>query len=90
MNFRDRLPERLGDSWKDLQAGILELLFERRAQVGHPSPADAIEIGFQMILSTLDQAVLFDEIGRRGMRLDNPRLAGELARMYLGYLNVEP
>ena len=73
-----------------LLSAMRDLLFERHAQIGHPSPAEAIETGFQMVLSMLDQAVLYDEIDRRGMKLDDPRLAGELVRMYLGYLDVEP
>ena len=71
-----------------LFAAMRNLLLERVSEIDHPSPADAIDIGFQMVLSTLDQAVLFDGMENRGITLDDPRLAGELVRMYLGYLRV--
>lgn len=65
------------------------LLMARVERIRHPNPATAIRFGLRLILSTLEQAVLFDEPGAYGVPHSDERLAEELTRAYLAYLDLD-
>lgn len=67
------------------------LLMARAERIGHPNPVSAIRFGLRLVLSTLEQAILFDETGAYGIPNSDEQLAKELTRAYLAYLDlVEP
>lgn len=67
---------------------LSDLLMERRAEIGHPNPALAIDLGLRMVFDTLDQTTLGADIQRTNYPLSSSELSEELTRMFLGYLGV--
>ena len=64
------------------------LLLARAGEIRHPKPERAAAFGFTMIFSTIESAMLFDEMRSDGLALGDDALAAELARAYLAYLGV--
>ena len=64
------------------------LLLARAERIGHPNPEAAIRFGLRLVLSTLEQAILFDETGAYGVPNSDEQLARELTRAYLAYLDL--
>lgn len=65
------------------------LLIARAERIGHPNPRLAIRFGLRLVLSTLEQAILFDEPGAYGVPNSDEELAAELTRAYLAYLDLD-
>jgi len=65
------------------------LLLARVARIGHANPTVAIRFGLRLVLSTLEQAILFDEPGAYGVPRSDEQLAAELTRAYLAYLDLD-
>ena len=65
------------------------LLMARADRIGHPNPPAAIRFGLRLVLSALEQAILFDAAGAYGIPASDERLAGELTRAYLAYLDLD-
>ena len=63
------------------------LLMPRRAEMSHPDPERAIELGFMMMVGSLRELVVFGETWP-APPAHTPLLAAEIARMYCGYLGI--
>jgi AcrR family transcriptional regulator len=63
------------------------VLMPLRAEMTHPDPERAIELGFMMSIGSLRELVVFGEIWP-APPAHNPALAAEVARMYCGYLGI--
>ena len=68
-----------------LTEGVAALLGERRIELGHPDPATAASFGLRVILGTLTSSI---QLQSKDFGLDDPRLSGELARVFNSYLCV--
>ena len=68
-------------------SGLRGLLLERRAEMSHPDPDRAIELGFMMTIGSLRELVVFGETWP-APPAHTPALAAEVARMYCGYLGI--
>ena len=77
---------------EDLVAHIGErmhsLLLDRTDQIGHPNPDVAIGFALRLVLGALEQAILFGDAGVYGIPTSDEKLAAELTRAFLGYLDV--
>ena len=65
------------------------LLMARADRIGHPNPAAAIRFGLRLVLSALEQAILFEGASAYGIPNSDEQLAGELTRAYLAYLDLD-
>jgi len=78
---------------EDLVAHIGErmlcLLLDRTEQIGHPNPEVAIGFALRLVLGALEQAILFGDAGLYGIPTSDEKLAAELTRAFLGYLDVD-
>lgn len=63
------------------------LLLPRSAEMTHPDPERAIELGFMMMVGSLRELVVFGEVWP-APPAHTPELAAEIARMYCGYLGI--
>jgi AcrR family transcriptional regulator len=79
LRFRRRVEERIG-----------ALLLTRRAEMTHPDPALAIELGIQMAFALMQQHVLIEGTRVAGRALSDDELQRELATMFLHYVGIEP
>jgi AcrR family transcriptional regulator len=68
-------------------ARLRALLVPRRAQMTHPDPERAVELGFMMMVGALRELVVFGEIWPAPPS-DMTALTVEITRMYCGYLGV--
>jgi AcrR family transcriptional regulator len=68
-------------------AQLRAVLMPLRAELTHPDPERAIELGFMMSIGALRELVVFGEIWPAPPAHD-PALAAEVARMYCGYLGI--
>ncbi|MAG33888.1 MAG: hypothetical protein CL908_23655 [Deltaproteobacteria bacterium] len=67
---------------------LLALLLARTNRIRHPDPDVAIAFGLRLVFGTLEQAILFGETGHYGIPASDEKLAEELTRAFLGYLDV--
>jgi AcrR family transcriptional regulator len=77
LRFRRRVEER-----------ISALLLPRRAEMSHPDPALAIELGIQTAFALMQQHVLIEETQIAGRALSDEELRRELATMFLRYVGI--
>jgi AcrR family transcriptional regulator len=63
------------------------VLLPRRAEMTHPNPTRAVELGFMMVVGSLRELVVFGEIWP-SPPTDMVALSAEITRMYCGYLGV--
>lgn len=65
------------------------LMLARRAEIGHPEPAKAVDFGMRILLDELDHRTFFREDERpiSGV-LSEKELVTELVRVFVGYLQV--
>ncbi len=68
---------------------LLCLLLDRTDQIGHPNPDMAIGFALRLVLGTLEQAILFGDTDLYGIPTSDEKLAAELTRAFLGYLDVD-
>jgi hypothetical protein len=66
---------------------IREQLLSRPGGIAHPNPSLAVELGLRMIMSTVQELILFDDRSG-GTLLSDEDLAAELTRAYLAYLGI--
>jgi AcrR family transcriptional regulator len=78
LRFRRRVEER-----------ISALLLPRRADMSHPDPALAIDLGIQTAFALMQQHVLIEETQIAGRALSDEQLRRELATMFLRYVGIE-
>jgi hypothetical protein len=69
-------------------ARLREVLLPRRAELAHPDPERAIELGFMMFIGSLRELIVFGETWPAPPAPD-AALAAEVARMYAGYLGIQ-
>ena len=79
LRFRRRVEERIGT-----------LLLARRAEMTHPDPALAIDLGIQTAFALMQQHVLIEETRVGGRALSDDELRRELATMFLRYIGIDP
>ena len=73
-----------------LSRRLRALLLGRPGSIQHPDPPAAVSFGLRLVLGTLEQAILFGDLGVYGIPASDEQLAAELARAFTGYLGVEP
>ena len=78
LRFRRRVEERIG-----------ALLLPRRAEMRHPDPGLAIELGIQTAFALMQQHVLIEETQAGGRALSDDELRRELSTMLLRYIGIE-
>ena len=84
-------PEFIGDALRfrrRVSDRIAALLLGRRAEIGHPDPALAIELGVQLAFGLMHQFVVFGEVRAGGRRLSESALVEELTRTLCAHLGV--
>ncbi|HTE43962.1 MAG TPA: TetR/AcrR family transcriptional regulator [Gemmatimonadaceae bacterium] len=67
---------------------LLLLLLPRVAEIKHPDPRRAIELGYVVLVGAIRETTLFGEVWPSPNGVDGIDLTEELARLYLGYLGV--
>jgi hypothetical protein len=65
------------------------LLLRRRAELAHPQPEVAIDLGVQSALALMLQDALYGETRAAGRALSRAALVRELTRSFLAYLGVD-
>jgi AcrR family transcriptional regulator len=68
--------------------GLLAVLLPRAAEIHHPDPPRAIELGYIVLVGALRETTLFGEVWPTTNVADGMDLTNELTRVYLGYLGV--
>ena len=69
---------------------LAELLLERRHEIAHPDPEQAIAFGLLMVDGATREAILFGEAARLHGKPSDAVLARELAAAWLAYLGIPP
>jgi AcrR family transcriptional regulator len=69
---------------------ISALLLPRRAEMTHPAPALAIDLGIQTAFALMQQHVLIEETQVAGRALTDDELRRELATLFLNYIGIRP
>jgi AcrR family transcriptional regulator len=72
-----------------VKARVVELLLERRGEIGNADPDRAVRFGLAMVFSTLENALLFGELRSSPLNLSDDEFSTELARAYLAYLGTD-
>ncbi len=72
-----------------LSRRLRALLLDRPGSIRHPDPPAAVSFGLRLVLGTLEQAILFGDLGGYGIPASDEKLAAELVRAFTGYLGVE-
>ena len=62
----------------------------RRAEMSHPDPALAIDLGIQTAFALMQQHVLIEETQVGGRALTDEELRRELSTMFLRYVGIDP
>ena len=75
---------------KTVEERISALLLTRRAEMNHPDPAVAIDLGIQTAFALMQQHVLIEETQARGHALSDEELRRELTIMFLRYVGIDP
>lgn len=73
---------------RHVQQRLSALLLERRHELGHPDPRQAIGYGLLMVDGATRDAILFDELVPLPRQPSDAALARELTRAWLAYLGV--
>lgn len=66
------------------------LLLARRAELTHPEPELALDLGLTFVSASLREYVLFAEFRPDFARIDDARLVRELVDAFCGYLGIAP
>jgi AcrR family transcriptional regulator len=75
---------------RTVEERISALLLTRRAEMSHPDPALAIDLGIQTAFALMQQHVLIEETRIGGKVLTDEELRRELATMFLRYVGIDP
>ena len=65
------------------------MLLARSREIRHPDPARAAAFGLTLVVSTLENVVLFGELRSGALVLSDTELAAELTHAYLAYLGIQ-
>jgi len=88
-----RHDSRMADRKESLVAHVGEhlwaILQPRAEAIRHPDPEAAVGFGLRLILAALEQTILRAEASVYGVPRSDEKLATELTRAFLGYLDVE-
>jgi AcrR family transcriptional regulator len=68
--------------------GLKGLLLERRSEIRHPRPERAIAFGLVMVVTTIRERVVFEDLDLYPERLRDEELVEELVRAFTSYLGV--
>lgn len=60
----------------------------RLAEIVHPNPHAAVDLGFRIFVGALRETVVFGEVWPEAPAMSDEQLAHELARSYLAYLGI--
>lgn len=71
-----------------VNVSLSRLLLARAGEIRHPDPARAAAFGLAMVVSSIENVVLFGELRSRVLTLSDDELAAELSRAFLAYLGV--
>ena len=82
--FRDRA-RRFNDH---VHGRLRALLLERRAEIRHPQPEQAIELGLFFASAAAREAILSESLRAYPVEIDDDRLSREITRAYLAFLGV--
>ncbi|MGH7785325.1 MAG: TetR/AcrR family transcriptional regulator [Candidatus Binatia bacterium] len=74
---------------RNVEQRISALLLTRRAEMEHPDPALAIDLGIQTAFALMQQHVLIEETQVGGHALSDSELQRELATMFLRYVGID-
>ncbi len=69
---------------------LKHLFIARGAEITHPDPERAVELGYMVFVGALRETILFGEVWPDPSRVVDGSLDRELARLYLSYLGCEP
>ncbi|MEP6493984.1 MAG: helix-turn-helix domain-containing protein [bacterium] len=90
--LRARIDPVIQESARLINAHLIDrlvlLLLPRVAEIKHPDPRRAIELGYVVLVGAIREATLFGEVWPSPNAVDGIDLTEELARLYLGYLGV--
>lgn len=82
-----RFKEREQRAWNELFPQLQDILLRHQAEMTHPNPALATQLGFQQMFFALREFLLWEPL-RDSTPYDEDQLADELVRAYLAYLGV--
>jgi AcrR family transcriptional regulator len=92
--LRARTDPVIMQSAREVNAHYIErlraLLLARQAELHHPNPERAVELGFMILVGALRETVLFGEVWPHPEAVVDEGLPKELARAYLAYLGAPP
>ena len=74
-------------AWKELYPQLQNILLAHQAEMSHPNPSLAIQLGFQQMFFTLREILLWDPL-RESRSYEKEELIAELSRAYLAYLGI--
>ena len=77
IRFRREVSRRMGD-----------LLLTRRAELAHPAPEVAIDLGVQLAFGLMFQNVIFGETRAAGRALGDAEIENEITRNILAYVGI--
>ena len=80
--------QRIRDANAFLHGRFRALLEERRAELGHPEPRVAIDLGLTFVSATMREYVLFAEFRPDFAPLSDARLVRELSDAFCAYLGI--
>jgi AcrR family transcriptional regulator len=83
-NFKER--ERR--AWNELFPKLHKILLTRRAEIRHPNPSLAIELGFKQMFYTMREIMLWEPL-RGSQPYETDALIAELSRACLAYLDAK-
>ena len=74
---------------RDVAARFAALAAPRRAEIRHPEPELAVELGVQLAFGLMQQAVILGEVRAGGRALGDADLVEEITRNFLAYLGLD-
>ena len=75
---------------RSVEERISALLLTRSAEMEHPDPPLAIELGIQTAFALMQQHVLIEETEAGGRVLSDQEMMRELSTMFLHYVGIKP
>ncbi len=74
---------------RTVEQRISALLLTRRAEMDHPDPPLAIDLGIQTAFALMQQHILIQETQAGGRALSDAELQRELATLFLRYIGIQ-
>lgn len=76
---------RVGEFGRRIHAVIRPLLMSRAAEISHPDPGLAVDLGMIAVAAVMREVILFGD-ERPDLAVPDARLADELTALFMGYL----